>query len=109
MAWLAEALLLLLVVAVALWGRQAMKVKRDFRDKAQVLRSLNGRRVTVLAGLDNVMSHTGVLTVPDDASSERGRSNIIVLRDGAQERAIMITEVHSVRDAVDGSPLGGPW
>ena len=109
MAWVAEGLLLLLVVVLALWGRWVMKVKRDVRDRALVLRSLHGRRVTVLAGLDNVMSHTGVLAVPDSSSHRTGRSNSIVLRDGVHERVIMINEVHTIQDAVDGSRLGGPW
>jgi hypothetical protein len=109
MAWVAEGLLLILVVVLALWGRWVMKVKQDVRDKAQVLRSLHGRRVTVLAGLDNVMSHTGVLVVPESSRHRTGRSNTIVLRDGVHERVIILTEVHAVHDALDGSRLGGPW
>ncbi len=79
------------------------------RDKVQVLGSLHGRRVTVLAGLDNVMSHTGVLDVPDASSHRSERSNTIVLRDGGHERVILITEVHAVQAALEGSRLGGPW
>jgi hypothetical protein len=108
-ASVAEGLLLMLAVVLMLWGRRVMKVERDVRDKAQVLRSLHGRRVTVLAGLDNVMSHAGVLVIPESSRHRTWRSNTIVLRDGAHERVIMITEVHAVHDALDRSLLGGPW
>lgn len=111
MVWIVETLLLLLLVLVTLWGRRVTKQRRDRRDRAQVLRSLEGRRVTVLAGFDNVLAHTGVLGFASDDAEPAGRPGeaSIVLRDGENQRWFILGEVHSVTDAGSGAQLGGPW
>lgn len=111
MVWIVEALLLLLLVLATLWGRSVISQKRDRRDRAQVLRSLEGRRVTVLAGFDNVLAHTGVLGVANEGAGPDARPGeaSIVLRDGENQRWFILGEVHSVTDAGSGVRLGGPW
>jgi len=109
MVSIVDALLLFLLVLVTLWGRRVINQKRDRRDRAQVLRSLEGRRVTVLAGFDNVLAHTGVLGFASDDAGPDGRPASIVLKDGENQRWFILGEVHSVTDAGSGTRLGGPW
>lgn len=86
-------------------------ITRDRRDRWLVLKSLEGQRVTVLAGFKYLVSHTGTLVIFNDRSDGQLRSDppSVVIDDGKRQRWFPIDDVHSVTDPSDGSALGGPW
>jgi hypothetical protein len=85
-------------------------IKRDRRDRWLVLKSLEGQRVTVLAGFKHLVSRTGTLVIFNERRDGQPRFDppSIVIDDG-RRRWFPITEVHSITDPADGAPLGGPW
>lgn len=88
-----------------------LNLNRDSRDRWLVLKSLEGRRVTVLAGFKYLRSHTGTLTISRNRQDWLPGSSpqSIIIDDGRKQRWFPIRDVHSVTDPLDGLQLGGPW
>jgi hypothetical protein len=87
-------------------------IRRDTRDRRQVLAGLEGRWVTVIAGFRVATKRTGRLFVADKADLVWGAGLCrasIVLEDDRRERWFPMSEVYEVIDPDTGATLGGPW
>jgi hypothetical protein len=111
MDWRVSTGVLALLLLCGVWARWVWGIRRDERDSWEVLRSLHGRRVTVLVGTKNLHEHTGTLVVQRDSRAKWVVSprKSVVIDDGRRQRWFPVGEVHSIVDPQDHSVLGGPW
>lgn len=101
---------LAVLVFLILWAMFASRhVTVDRRDRWQVLTSLDGHRVTLLAGFRFPMSRTGTLLASEGAEHASPRLRGVVIDDGRRRQWFPLGEVRQVTDPETGTVLGGPW
>ncbi len=90
--------LVLIVVAVIIWGRKAHAASN--REKRDVLRRLEGEYVTLGIGTRFVLARTGKVIATDDPLS--------VTFDDCGVRAVRLEDIRWI-EGPDGRRLGGRW